>query len=78
MIEQVVRVVSEVMGVPSSSVSGKTSARDLAEWDSLRHMNLIVAIEDRFSITLDESRFAELDSVEAITKELERAGARAA
>jgi acyl carrier protein len=78
MIEQVVRVVSEVLGVPSTLVGAKTSARDLVEWDSLRHMNLIVAIEDRFAVTLDESRFAELDSVDAISKELERVGARAA
>lgn len=77
MLNRVIEIVAEVMAVPPQTIDESTSPVTLEAWDSLRHMNLIVALEDRFDIVLDEEAFARLDSVRAIVSELQRARAAA-
>ena len=43
-------VFREVFANPAITVNAKTTANDLAEWDSLNHTTLIAAIEKRFAI----------------------------
>ena len=77
MLNRVIEIVAEVMAAPPNAIDESTSSATLEAWDSLRHMNLIVAIEDGFDIVLDEDAFARLDSVRAIVEELHRARAAA-
>jgi len=55
---------------PSSSVD--VLRRDTREWDSLKHMEIVFALEDRFGVTFDESEFPALDSCAAIAAALRR------
>ncbi len=42
-------------------------SRDVVdEWDSLKHMELIFALEDEYEVRFDESEFAKLTSARAI------------
>lgn len=41
---------------------------DVANWDSLTHMNLIVSIEDEFGIEISGDDIAEMISFESIKK----------
>jgi acyl carrier protein len=41
-------------------------------WDSLRHMEIIFALEDRYSVRFDESEFVGLDSPTAIAASLRK------
>jgi acyl carrier protein len=45
---------------------------DVAEWDSLKHMEIVFALEDRYSVRFDESEFSALDSPAAIATLLQR------
>ena len=45
---------------------------DMAEWDSLKHMEIIFALEDRYDVRFDESEFPALDSTAAIASALQR------
>ncbi|TMH68643.1 MAG: acyl carrier protein [Betaproteobacteria bacterium] len=40
------------------------------QWDSLKHMEVIFALEDRYGVRFDESEFAALISPMAIAKAL--------
>jgi len=42
------------------------------QWDSLKHMEIVFALEDRYDVRFDESEFAELDSPAAIARALRR------
>ena len=35
---------------------------DVAEWDSLKHVEIVFALEDEFDVQFDESEFVLLDS----------------
>jgi acyl carrier protein len=45
---------------------------DVAEWDSLKHMEIVFALEDRYGVRFDESEFPALDSPASITALLQR------
>ncbi len=77
MLNRVIEIFAEVMAVPPNTIDEQTSSTTLEAWDSLRHMNLIVALEDGFDVVLDEDTFSRLDSIRTIVEELQRARAAA-
>ncbi len=54
---------------------GEVLRDDTAQWDSLRHIELIFLIEEEFGVTLTEAQMAELDSLSAAVRLLEAHGA---
>ena len=46
-------IFSTVMSVSIDSVDADSSPSSVPSWTSLRHMNLISAVEEEFSISLD-------------------------
>ena len=48
------------------------SRSELAEWDSLKHMELIFALEDRYGVQFEEAEFPTLVSPAAIAAALRR------
>jgi acyl carrier protein len=49
-LEAMNRIFVDVLGDPAIALTRATTARDIADWDSLTHMELVVAIEKRFGI----------------------------
>ena len=66
---EVRRLIVAVLGVapPSELVRENVDA-----WDSLKHMEIVFALEDRYGVTFDESEFSLLDSPARISAMLER------
>lgn len=46
--------------------------QSIPEWDSLKHMELVFALEDQYGICFDESEFAGLISAETILAAVRR------
>lgn len=65
------RVVSSVLGLPIEQVTLKTSNDDVENWDSLSIVNLMMAIEEEFQVSLSPEEAADLLSVELITHVLQ-------
>lgn len=59
-------VVAQVMGVPEESIHGDSSPDTISSWDSLAHMNLVLALEQSFDVTFSEEHIAEMMSIEII------------
>jgi acyl carrier protein len=55
-----VDVVSITLRVPGNQISDNFSPADCANWDSVRHLMLMLAIEDKFQISFSEKEIAEL------------------
>jgi acyl carrier protein len=59
-------VFREVFDQDDLQVSRSTTAADVAGWDSLKHIDLIVAVEDRFGVRFKTAEVARLDDVGAL------------
>ncbi|MEA5598794.1 acyl carrier protein [Rivularia sp. UHCC 0363] len=69
--ERVFKVVSEVMNIPVSQVNEKTSTDTVGQWESLKHMNLILALEEEFGVEFDDKQIGEMLSVSLIIEALQ-------
>ena len=58
--EKIKDVMSIVFNIDSGSITENSSPDDIEEWDSLRHLNLAVALEEAFKIELSEEDIMEL------------------
>ena len=53
--DRVFKIVSQVFDVPLEQINEDSSPDNIENWDSLQHMNLILALEEEFNTTfLDE------------------------
>ena len=56
-------VFRDVFDDESINVNNNTTANDIEDWDSLEHINLIVAIENKFNIKFKMNEVIELKNV---------------
>ena len=72
--EQLQSAIAVTLKVPPSKVTEQTKKEDLPQWDSLAHLNLMMALEQTFGLTLEVEDFDRLTSVPAIVELLKREG----
>jgi len=56
-----------VFGIEADQVKDNAEPGVIESWDSLRHMSLIVALEEEFDITFTDDEMTELLNMELIT-----------
>ncbi len=66
LIQRIHRVVAQVFGVPLESVRDESSPDTIPAWDSLTHINLILALEAEFGVSLTPEDTMEMISVRLI------------
>jgi len=68
--EKLKKIMSQILGVPESEIMPTSSPDDIASWDSLQHMNLVLAIEQGFNVKFDAEEIIQLLSFEIIIETL--------
>ena len=71
---QIQSVIATLLKVPPDKITRETLAADLAGWDSLAHVNLMISLEQTFDLLLEVEDFAKLTSVAAILQYLREQG----
>jgi acyl carrier protein len=56
------QVLADVFHIEPASVDDDTSVDTVEKWDSLNHLNLVLALEERFDVTLTEEQSVEIMS----------------
>jgi len=64
--EKVFTIVSSVVCVPKETITEASSSDNVEAWDSLKHINLILALEEAFGVQFDDEIIPELNSVDKI------------
>lgn len=65
--QQVVELVALVLKKDPSEVDAETSMQNTVEWDSLRHLSMILALEDEFGVEVPDEEVQVLTSVALIS-----------
>jgi acyl carrier protein len=69
--QELTEVFRNVFEDPSLSITSKTTARDIPSWDSLMHIQLVVAIEKKFGVSFSAGEIERLQTVGDMLKLLE-------
>jgi acyl carrier protein len=72
--ERTRKVVAEVFGLPLATVTAQTSHENVDDWDSLNVLNVLMAIEGEFDVSVSPEEAAEFVSVERIVAVLRTKG----
>ena len=64
-------IMAQVFQVDAASIDASTSPESVERWDSLKHMQLIMALEDEFGIEFPDEVIPELLSYPAIVAQVE-------
>lgn len=59
-------ILSALLAVPREQLDRSSSRDNVAQWDSLKHMHLVLALEDEFGVELDDDEIAELNNAAAL------------
>jgi citrate synthase len=70
----VVQLIAEQLRVPQARVRDELAFGAIPEWDSLNHVNLMVALEAEYGVTVDEDHMVELTTVREIRTFIEARG----
>ena len=68
--ERVQAIMAEVFEVDVAEISPQTEFGDLPKWDSMGHMDLMVALESHFGVAISAETIRELVSVTAILEQI--------
>ena len=60
--ERIKDVLASVFGISVEIIQDKTSPDNISKWDSLNHINMIVALEEEFQITLSEDSIMQMNN----------------
>lgn len=58
--------IAQVFGIPVEQVLPESTPDTIESWDSLQHLNLVLALEQEFSIQFSPEEIEQLLSVELI------------
>lgn len=72
--EKVKKIMAQVFRVDAASIVETTVQKDIATWDSLAHINMIVAFEEEFGVQLQDDQIIQMISYQAILSMLKTAG----
>ncbi len=75
MLDRIRAVVADVFGLPVDAVAPDADAATLEGWDSLRHLELMLALEMEFGVQISSEEMPLLLSVPAIEECLREQGA---
>ena len=72
--EQLKQLLAKVFGVETSVIRDDATPDTIEQWDSLRHMNLILALEEEFAVEFSDEQTVEILSYPLIKAVLQEHG----
>ncbi len=61
-------LIEDIFEIEKDDYSENTVINQIETWDSLKHMEFIISLEDRFSINLTGNEIAELRTIKDVKK----------
>jgi acyl carrier protein len=62
---------SDLFGVPADRITATSSPETLENWDSVQHLNLVLALEEKFGMQLSPEEIEQMKSIGDTAKLIE-------
>ena len=69
---EVKNLITKCFGVKKNIINLSTSSDDIEKWDSVGHIRLILLVEKKFKIKIDQSEYPNLLSLKSLVKYIEK------
>jgi acyl carrier protein len=69
--EQVRGIASDLFAIPPDRITAESSPESIESWDSTQHLNLVLALEERFGFQLSPEEMEQMRSLGEIVKLVE-------
>ena len=66
--EQIINIVSQILKIDKREINLNTCANDIANWDSLAQINIILKLEENFNKKVKTSEINDLNSIKSLIK----------
>lgn len=64
--QQIRQIMANVLGLPLDQINESSSPDTIESWDSIKHLNLVVALEEEFQIEIPSDEVGNLLSTKLI------------
>ena len=71
-LEQVRNIASDIFGIPADKITAESSPETIENWDSMQHLNLVLAIEEKFGVQLDPEDIEAMKNIDAVAALVEK------
>jgi acyl carrier protein len=62
---------SDLFATPAERLTPDSSPETIESWDSIQHLNLVLALEEKFGLQLSPEEIEQMNSIGQITKMVE-------
>jgi acyl carrier protein len=69
--DQIRSMASDLFGVPAERITSASSPQTLENWDSIQHLNLVLAVEEKFGVQLSPEEIEKMNSIGETAKLIE-------
>jgi acyl carrier protein len=70
-LERVRSIAADVLKVPAGKITSESSTENVEGWDSVQHLNLVLALEQEFSVQFDPEEIDQMNSIGKVASILE-------
>ena len=70
--EEITELMSKILNVPTSILSGDTAIGDVDSWDSIHHLQIIAAIESKYNFRFTPDAMVEIEDINDIVSYVSR------
>jgi acyl carrier protein len=70
--DQVRDIASDIFGIPADKITADSSTETLENWDSMQHLNLVLAVEEKFGVQLEPEDIEQMKNIGAVAALVER------
>ena len=68
--EKLKKILSQMLRVPQNEITSNSSPDNISSWDSLQHMNIMLALEQSFGVSFTDEEIVESLSYEILLETL--------
>jgi len=70
--ERVRNIASDIFGIPADKITAESSPETIENWDSMQHLNLVLAIEEKFGVQLEPEDIEGMKTIGAVAALVEK------
>ena len=70
--EQVRNVASDIFGIPAARITAESSPETIESWDSVQHLNLVLALEEKFGVQFEPDDIEQMKNIGAVATLIEK------